>query len=121
MSDANAGVIRLPKNTTIENVVRYLSELRQRSGRSISVGPIQYLFSMKKVIGVEDECGTKYILHSSQTFPLYQLDESSNQFRLKPLYLAKYVQDVKSSSFEEETSIIASLMIELMKIPYWKK
>lgn len=121
MSDANAGVIRLPKNTTIENVVRYLSELRQRSGRSISVGPIQYLFSMKKLIGVEDECGTKYILHSSQTFPLYQLDESSNQFRLKPLYLAKYVQDVKSSSFEEETSIIASLMIELMKIPYWKK
>jgi len=75
-------------------MLEYVKELKTRSHKQLTVAPYQYLYAINRVIGFENECGVKYMLHKKNQFNLYYVEKRINQFRIQPIHsLSTYETD----------------------------
>ena len=111
-------IIMLNDTQTLESMLEYVKELKTRSHKKLTVAPYQYLYSINKVIGFENECGVKYMLHKKNQFNLFSVEKRINQFRIQPIHsLSTYETD----SMRDNQNEVMTVFLSLFSIDYWKK
>lgn len=114
------GLIQVPDTLSLSQCIQDLNEIRLRTKRSIPCAPIHYVFSPdgSKVIGIEDETGTKYVI--KKPISTTAIDPRTHTFILEPLCMSKYTALEEQSRQNEIQDILNDEFITLMQLPYWK-
>lgn len=120
-SKLSHGQIPIDPSVSLQTTIDDMNELRLLTHKQIPIGPVYYIFSQNKIIGIEDECGFKYILDGSKRLDATSLHERTQSFVVQPLHLSKYQYYQEQERENELHDTVMDVFISLFSLPYWKE